>query len=231
MSNLLTNIVKRCQMSPSEKSCLMAIADAVNEAGEWSISTSLLMEWTCLGKTAVLQAVKKLEAARFIEVTRATGRTNLVRISLVCELDQNQSTTRTSPPDEPVRQTDGYQSATRTTPVRQTDGTSPPGAPITPTHQSPHTHQPDFWKAGVQLLSKSGMNEIQARRFLGMLARDHGDQALQAAVNVALAKVPPPADPRSYLREVCSSQKGHLTRHAGFDQRAYEEVPDGRIPA
>lgn len=86
-----------------------------------------------------------------------------------------------------------------------------------------------IWEAGIELLSKSGMAEAQARTFLGKLTKDHGKQALQEAVSAAVAEQP--VDPRAYLKAVCSSQKGHLTRHAGFDQRAYEEVPDGRIPA
>lgn len=77
------------------------------------------------------------------------------------------------------------------------------------------------WKAGIELLSKSGMNESQARRFLGTLARDHGDQALQAAVNAALAKEPPPADPRAYLKAVCAKPqrgvRGHSTDFVNVD--------------
>jgi hypothetical protein len=70
------------------------------------------------------------------------------------------------------------------------------------------------WQAGIELLSKSGMGEAQARTFLGRLAKDHGKQALHEAVSAAVAEQP--VDPRAYLRKVCAKCQGG-TRNPSVD--------------
>lgn len=87
-----------------------------------------------------------------------------------------------------------------------------------------------IWKAGTELLSKSGMGEEQARVFLGKLNKDHGKQALHEAVCAAVAEQP--VDPRAYLRKVCGNkQRAAPGGHTGFNPSKYEEAHDGRIPA
>lgn len=88
----------------------------------------------------------------------------------------------------------------------------------------------DLWKAGVDLLSKAGMSDRQARPFLGKLSKDHGSQAVMQAISAAV--VAQPADPAAYIRAACRSKSSvSHSRRAGFDRQTYEEIHDGRIPA
>lgn len=150
MSNTVTNLCRPLRLTPPQKSVLMALADRADDTGAAWPSISWLCEWTCFGRTAVITALKGLEVElHLITNYRSTGRNNkcvihLDRIAefhaspvqatkfaqdLECSVEQenpaDQSATRTSPPDEPVRQTNYHQSATRTT-------TSPPGVPTSP---------------------------------------------------------------------------------------------------
>lgn len=55
-----------------------------------------------------------------------------------------------------------------------------------------------IWKVGAQILVTSGISEATARSFLGMLCKQHGDDAV--AEKVAYLTVHPSADPRSWLK-------------------------------
>lgn len=148
MSNPITNLCRPIKLTPPQKCVLMALADRANDAGQAWPSIAWLGEWTCFGRTAVIEALKGLESLGLITMARSTGRNNQCQMNLdrAAELSSqtastgpmegqlegaNPSATRTSPPDEPVRQTDTHPSATRTT-TRPPDGpTRPPDGPDT----------------------------------------------------------------------------------------------------
>lgn len=122
----------------------MSLCDGAGDDGlvpGWRSSVAALCEWTCLGRTAVIEALKGLQTAGAISIERSFGRVNKIRVLFeVAAEPSNQSATQTSPPDEPVRETDDHPSAIRTTPVRETDGTSPPAGPFTSLHLTPEEH-------------------------------------------------------------------------------------------
>lgn len=117
------------QMSPTQKAVLISLADNANDQGHCWPSIDTICERTCLGRTAVIDAIKELETAGHLSADRSNGR----RTSYIIHPNQSASRTgervQTSPADVPVSNT--YQSASRTgppdKPVRQTDRTSPPG--------------------------------------------------------------------------------------------------------
>lgn len=111
------------QMQPTCKAVLMSLADQANDQGFCWPSIAGIAERTCFGRTAVIEALKWLEAAGFATVEKSGGRTNRYTLNLG-KLKQreiepvrqpDQSAKRTSPPNEPppVRQADE--------PVRQPD--------------------------------------------------------------------------------------------------------------
>ena len=129
-----TRIMALCwplRMPPTAKSVLISLADNANDQGHCWPSIDTICERTCLGRTAVIDAIKELETAGHVSADRSNGR----RTSYVIHPNQSASRTgereQTSPPDVPV--SDANQSATRTgppdKPVRQTDQTSPPRGP------------------------------------------------------------------------------------------------------
>lgn len=128
------------QMPPSPKAVLVSLADNANDEGHCFPSIATMCERTCLGRTAVIDAVKWLEQHGALRADRSNGRHTTY--TLTPEAFTNQSATRTgSPPldrpDPSVTPTGpspvepANPSASRTgplpEPVRQPDGTSPPG--------------------------------------------------------------------------------------------------------
>jgi hypothetical protein len=88
-----------------------------------------------------------------------------------------------------------------------------------------------IWQAGIDLLGKANMAETQARAFLGKLTKDHGKEAVHAAVGSAVAEQP--VDPRAYLRAACSRSVGARQSYAQQDdQRARGRAAEfmGRRP-
>lgn len=136
MSNAILNACKPLRMSPAQKGALIALAEAANADGLTWISIPTICEFTCYGRTAVIDALKFLEATGAVTVIRATGRPT--RYVVTPEKYADPSASRTSPAGEPVREADHTrppdgldQSATRTGtaggPVRETDDTRPAG--------------------------------------------------------------------------------------------------------
>lgn len=76
-----------------------------------------------------------------------------------------------------------------------------------------------FWQAGIDLLSKANMAEVQARTFLGKLIRDHGKPALHAAIGAAVSEQP--VDPRAYLRAACARKP---TQHRAGAARNFSDI-------
>ncbi len=144
MSNELTNSMRRLQVTPSQKAVLMSLCDGAADGGEvpeWRSSLTALAEWTCLGRTAVIDALKGLQAAGIIKIDRSFGRVSRIKVlHASAQTNHHPSASRTGTDSEPVRQTNHHPSASRTTPVRQTDGTRPANGPFTPIHQTPEEH-------------------------------------------------------------------------------------------
>lgn len=131
MSNLVSNLCRRLQFTPAQKSVLMCLADRADDAGVAWPSIPGICEWTCLSRTAAIQAIKWLESSKYVKVEREVGRNNRVTINLAMVEAEDQCATRTGTADVPVRQTHPHQCATRTTPVRQTHPTRAADAPDT----------------------------------------------------------------------------------------------------
>lgn len=135
MSNAVTNACRPLVMSPAQKAVLMCLADRANDEGEAWPSVPWICEWTCLGRTAAIEAVKWLEAAGLVRVHRASGKNNRVTLLLDAIGAFNPSASRTGSGAGPVRQPDPHPSASRTGVVREPDGSSPPAGPDTSIHQ------------------------------------------------------------------------------------------------
>ncbi len=133
-----TRIMALCwplQMQPTQKAVLVSLADNANDQGECWPSITTICERTCLGKTAVISAIKALEQSGLLEADRSNGRHTryLINVSQLDLFDNsNRCARRAGARDEPVRQTDQCAtrtgaadgpnpSASRTGPVRQAD--------------------------------------------------------------------------------------------------------------
>lgn len=132
MSNRLLDACRPLQMPPTPKSVLVCLADYASDNGECWPSIDKITEFTCFGRTAVIEAIKWLESAGVVIASRANGRHTTYRVTpehFAHPVRQaNQSTSRTSPVAGPVRQADMTspaggrdQSGSRTAPVREAD--------------------------------------------------------------------------------------------------------------
>lgn len=134
MSNAVTNDCRKYIASPVQKAVLMCLADRADDDGYCWPSLPYVCEWTCLSRTAAIEAMKYLESAGAIAVTRTTGKVN--RITVLTDNILNQSATRTSPSPAPVR--GAYGSGTPA---------PPPTAPAVPGKR----RKPKFNAANVKL--------------------------------------------------------------------------------
>lgn len=112
-------------MPPTHKAVLISLADNANDEGYCWPSIDAICERTCFGRTAVIDAVKWLEAHGHVVANRANGRKTTYTVT------PNQSGRRTTLPNAGAVEAPANQSASRTgpvdEPVRQTDRTSPAG--------------------------------------------------------------------------------------------------------
>lgn len=120
MSNAITDKCRSLQMPPTAKAVLMALADFADDDGRCWPSISGLCEWTCFGRTAVIDAIKFLESAGVVIADRSNRYRTSYRViptgkpgnELVRQADY--SGRRTSPsagelvrlPDNEVREPD-----------------------------------------------------------------------------------------------------------------------------
>jgi hypothetical protein len=122
MSNALLTAAWPMEMPPTAKSVLISMADSAKDTGHCWPSIAGLTTRTCYGKTAVIDAIKWLEANGFIVCDRSNGRktTYIVQASRMAA---------TSPPAEPVREPNRSASRTgpRAEPVREAESTGPRG--------------------------------------------------------------------------------------------------------
>ncbi len=96
----------------------------------------------------------------------------------------------------------------------------------------------ELWSAGKSLLSQAGMPEKQCGSFVGKLVKDYGDEIVVDAVRAAV--LAQPADPAEWLKAACMRTAGERAStprrngqpdpHRGFDDRNYEDHPDGQFP-
>lgn len=114
------------QMPPTPKAVLMSLADNANDEGHCWPSLTTICERTCLGRTAVIEAIKWLERSDLLVADRSNGRHTAYQLHAKAPV--NQSAKRTGTADGPVRDADGTsppggrdQSGRRTGPVRQAD--------------------------------------------------------------------------------------------------------------
>lgn len=127
MSTVIMSACWPLQMQPSQKAVLISLADNANDAGVCWPAIATICTRTCLGKTAVIAAIKKLEEAGYIVADRSNGRRTTYQIDL-STLNQgalfeevkpvreaNRSAIRTGPGAGPNR------SASRSKPVREAD--------------------------------------------------------------------------------------------------------------
>lgn len=105
MSNRITTLCRPLVLTPPQKAVLMCLADRANDDGQAWPSLPGICEWTCLRRTAVIQAVKAIEAAGLITVSREAGKRNRVSFDVHRVEALNQSVTRTGSPRAPVRHT------------------------------------------------------------------------------------------------------------------------------
>jgi len=82
MSNAVTNACRPARISPTPKNVLLALADRADDAGATWPSIPTLSDATCYSPRAVINALRWLEQAGFIEIKRTAGCHNRYRINL-----------------------------------------------------------------------------------------------------------------------------------------------------
>lgn len=129
----MTALCRSLSLPPTQKAVLMALADYCHDDGKDWHSIAALMEWTCLGKTTVIDALKGLEVAGLIRVDRRIGArsTTFLQLDTLASMSQDQCATRTGAPAVPVQEAHRHQNASRTgpkgEPVRVADTTGAAG--------------------------------------------------------------------------------------------------------
>lgn len=141
MSVRITTLCRPLAMSPPQKAVLMAMADFVHDDGLYRYSQALIVEWTCLSRRAVIDAVAWLESAGFVKVERRFG----AKSAMVLQLDrirqaagvrgtEDQCTQSTGARDAPVQEAHQCRASTGAPPAKTSAPpaqTSAPGAPNT----------------------------------------------------------------------------------------------------
>ncbi len=120
---------RRLQMPPTPKAVLMMLADSVNASQgdrlECYPSITAITEYTCFGRTAVIEAIRWLESAGVVSADRGNGRHTVYAL-----------TPEAFVLPEPVRQPDRSASRTGTPPVLVEHETSTPAGPVRETDRS-----------------------------------------------------------------------------------------------
>lgn len=143
-----TKIMAACwhiQTSPTAKAVLISLADNANDAGHCWPSIATISTRTCLEKTTVIRAIKRLEEEGFLVADRGNGRHTTYTITV----DQ---------PAQPVAERHRLQSATGSTaPPNRLQSATQPVAECNTNRQEPSrtvrgtrfalTTLPDEWRA------------------------------------------------------------------------------------
>lgn len=93
MSVIVINICRPLRLTPAQKCVLMALADRADDYGLSWPSIPWICAWTCFGRTAVIDALKRLESEGLVQISKTPGRSNLCAIDLelvrrLCPADQ-----------------------------------------------------------------------------------------------------------------------------------------------
>lgn len=99
MSTRIMGLCWPLKLPPTVKAVLISLADNANDSGYCWPSIDAICERTCFGRTAVIAAIRQLEASGIVVANRSNGR-HTTYILVVA----NQSATRTGPGGEPVRE-------------------------------------------------------------------------------------------------------------------------------
>lgn len=133
LSNDVTSMCRKVQLSLPRKAVLMCLADRSDDNGIAWPSVAGIAEWTCAGRTTVIEAVRWLEQNGFVTISKSLGRNSRFELNLVKLRDLNQDddrcANRTSPPAVLVREADPTRPPAVLPPVRQPDHTSAPAVP------------------------------------------------------------------------------------------------------
>lgn len=183
-----TYVMSACwplQMSPTQKAVLISFADNANDEGYCWPSIPAICERTCLGRTAVIEAIRWLESQELVVADRSNGRHTRYVITPPGYVPPG---TR-----KPVRHADGFakrtgsptglhQSATRTAPVRQTDSNhQEPTRNVTTTTALPLT-----WDALPQLSDEQKVVVVEQMKGL---PADYRQDVLDELAGALRAKV------------------------------------------
>lgn len=211
MSNAITQLCRAVQCPPTQKAVLMCLADYCHDDGRDWHSLAAIMAWTCLGRTAVIEALKGLEARGLLNVERAVGRNSITFLNLqTIEAATNPSATRTSPPDGPVRQTDHTRPPDVPPPVRVADG---PVRQTDPKHQEASDKHKKEKDARVPAL-RSVPELIQAEVLIAA-----GFDSKTAADFIAhKSRVKAPLTARAWVDHLRESQKAGWTPAAAAEK-------------
>jgi len=139
MSNAVTQACRALQLPSTQKAVLMCLADYCHDDGRDWHSIAAMIEWTCLSKRAVIDALKGLESRGLIAIQRSLGTRNMTVLQLA-RIDveaENRCTRRTGAPGAPVQ---------------EAHGTSAPGAPppVQEAHQPVHQAHPKHQEASAK---------------------------------------------------------------------------------
>ncbi|WP_422085410.1 helix-turn-helix domain-containing protein [Variovorax sp.] len=134
MSNEVTALCRPVRLTPAQKAVLMCLADRCDDSGLAWPSVPGISEWTCLQRTAVIEALKALDGLGLVSIERSRGRNNRCRIAVdklktYPQKSDNHSAKRTRPANGLVRETDHTRPGNGLVPVRQTDYTRPANGP------------------------------------------------------------------------------------------------------
>lgn len=150
----MTTLCRPVQMSLPRKAVLMCLADRADDSGMAWPSVAGIAEWTCAGRTTVIEAVAWLEQNGFVSIVKSRGRNNKFVLNLeklgAMNPKAGQCASRTSTPAVLVREADPTSAPAGLPPVRQPDYTSTPAVPeasisirqASEKHQAPRANKP-----------------------------------------------------------------------------------------
>lgn len=138
MSTLIMAACWPLKLPPTQKAVLISLADNANDAGACWPSIPTICMRTCLGRTAVMDAIRGLEAIGYLVADRSNGRHTRYTVTVAQRpliepkpvRQADRSSRRTGPADGP------NPSASRTAPVRQADSNrQEPSGTVTQEHR------------------------------------------------------------------------------------------------
>ena len=198
------------QMSPTEKSVLISLADNANDSGFCWPSIAYMCERTCLSKATVIRAIAGLERLGLLYANRSNGRHTTYTLTVDgkqqpvsqsnrCQPDTGitVSTNRYHSEYKPVSQRDTNRHRTVIEPSKEKS--QPPDGGIGSNSGSPPDDYEDPIKAifdqGVRILTAAGKSEQGARSLIGRLRKTVGDEDF-ARILVASRSA---SDPAAYM--------------------------------